>query len=156
MPGNTNRKKIKLNQLFNKLTSDDHIIRNMQRHAVNINARTRFAAFIPASTDETGTIFTDEINKKDRNDTDTFTCCLTDQLLRSCSMLGRVLKSESHLSRRSPVATIYHLTSTGWSGNDYTTTTFVAIVNPGTRSRISFLFVRCRYLSIFDILLLND
>jgi len=33
-----------------------------------------------------------------------------------------------------------------------TSTTFAAVVDPGTR--ISFLFARCRYLSIFGILLL--
>jgi len=36
---------------------------------------------------------------------------------------------------------------------DYVTTvTFVAVVDPGTS--ISFLFARCRYLSIFGMLLL--
>jgi len=36
----------------------------------------------------------------------------------------------------------------------YTTATFVAVVDPGTR--ISFLFARRRYLSIFGILLVNN
>jgi len=40
------------------------------------------------------------------------------------------------------------------SVNNYYNRTFVAVVDP--RTHISFLFTRCRYLSIFDILLLTD